>query len=152
MGGELKNYRPGEPGAPTNADPPISTTVPRPPIRQKVDKNYYVEMPKIPGVEPRSTPPPPPHAKPAAPSGDAVANDAVAEIMQAAGGIYAGPTTKRDLVPVVKRLAKLVAAIVLVAVAASFAMKTIGRVNQSESDAPSPRPSNVPSARPQTTP
>ena len=148
---DLKNYRPGETGAHTNTRPPISTTAPRPPIRQKVDKNYYVEMPKIPGVEPRSTPPPPPHAKPTPPSSDAVANDAVAEIMQAAGGIYAGPTTTRDLVPVVKRLAKLVAAIVLVAVAASFAMKTIGRVNQSESDAPSARQDNVPSAQPQST-
>ena len=148
---DLKNYRPGETGAHTNTRPPISTTAPRPPIRQKVDKNYYVEMPKIPGVEPRSTPPPAPHAKPTPPSSDAVANDAVAEIMQAAGGIYAGPTTKRDLVPVVKRLAKLAAAIVLVAVAASFAMKTIGRVNQSESDAPSARQDNVPSAQPQST-
>src|SRR5713101_7817547 len=47
---DLKNYRPGETGAHTNTRPPISTTAPRPPIRQKVDKNYYVEMPKIPGV------------------------------------------------------------------------------------------------------
>ena len=82
------------------------------------------------------------------PSSDAAANDAAAEIMQARG-VYAGPTTKRDLVPVVKRLAKLVAAIVLVAMAASFIIKSIGRANQPDSDAPPARQDNASSTQAQ---
>jgi len=145
---DLKNYRPGETAGGANAAaPPVREVAVR-----DVKKNFKVQMPQIPGVGARPTPPPPPpHAKPAPPSSDAAANDAVAEIMQAAGGIYAGPTTKRDLVPVVKRLAKLVAGIVLVAMLASFVIKTIGRANQSDSDAPPARQDNIPSAQPQST-
>jgi serine/threonine protein kinase len=145
---DLKNYRPGEAGAAANAashipaPPPIREAPARDPM-----KNFKAEMPQIPGVEPRPTPPPP-RAKPTPPQSDAAANDAVAEIMQAAGGIYAGPTTKRDLVPVVKRLAKLVAAIVVVAMAGSFVIKSIGRANQADSDAPRASQDNIPSAQP----
>jgi serine/threonine protein kinase len=142
---DLKNYRPGETGSAANSTPPANHVAARPPSREK---NFKAEMPKIPGVEGRPTPPP---AKSAPPSSDAAANDAAAEIMQAAGGIYAGPTTKRDLVPFVKRLAKLVAAIALVAIAASFVIKTIGRPNQSDSDASPARQDNIPSAQPQRT-
>ncbi len=147
---DLKNYRPGEAAA--DATPRIAAP---PPVREvavrDVKKNFNAEMPQIPGVEPRPTSPPPPRAKPAPPSSAAAADHAAAEIMQGAGGIYAGPTTKRDLVPVVKRLAKLVAAIALVAMLGSFVIKSIGRANQADSDAPPARQDNLPSAQPQGT-
>ena len=144
---DLKNYRPGEPAA-ANATPSIAAPPPvrEVPVREK--KNFKAEMPQIPGVEARPTSPPPPRVKPSPPSSDAAANDAAAEIMQARG-VYAGPTTKRDLVPVVKRLAKLVAAIVLVAMAASFIIKSIGRANQPDSDAPPARQDNASSTQAQ---
>jgi len=142
---DLKNYRPGETGSAANSSPPANHIAARSPSREK---NFKAEMPQIPGVEGRPTPPP---AKSAPPSSDAAANDAAAEIMQAAGGIYAGPTMKRDLVPLVKRLAKLVAAIALVAIAASFVIKAIGRANQADSDAPPAHQDNIPSAQPQDT-
>ena len=143
---DLKNYRPGEPAA-ANAAPSI---VAPPPIREvsvrDVKKNFKAEMPQIPGVEARPTPTP--RDKPAPPSSDAAANDAAAEIMQARG-VYAGPAKKRDLVPAVTRLAKLVAAIALLAMAASFIIKSIGRANQPDSEAPSAR-QDAPSTQTQT--
>jgi hypothetical protein len=146
---DLKNYRPGESGAAANAAPHLSAP---PPVRESfvrdVKKNFKAEMPQIPGVEARPTPPPPPRAKVPPPSSDAAAKDVVAEIMQAAGGIYAGPTTKLDLAPVAKRLAKIAAGIVLVAMLGSFVIKTIGRANQADSDAPPARQGNIPSAQP----
>jgi serine/threonine protein kinase len=145
---DLKNYRPGETGSDANATPRI---VAPPPIREAsvrdVKKNFKAEMPQIPGVEARPTPTP--RDKPAPPSSDAAANDAAAEIMQARG-VYTGPAKKRDLVPAVKRLAKLVAAIVLVAMAGSFIIKSISRVNQADTDAPSARQDAPSSTQPQT--
>jgi eukaryotic-like serine/threonine-protein kinase len=139
---DLKNYRPGESGAAANAASHLSAP---PPVRESfvrdVKKNFKAEMPQIPGVEARPTPPPPP-------SSDAAANDAVAEVMQVAGGIYAGPTTKLDLAAIAKRLAKIAAGIVLVAMLGSFVIKTIGRANQADSDAPPARQDNIPSAQP----
>jgi serine/threonine-protein kinase len=147
---DLKNYRPGESGAGAKAAPHLSAP---PPVRESlvrdVNKNFKAEMPQIPGVEARPTPPPPPRAKVPPPSSDAAANDAVAEVMQVAGGIYAGPTTKLDLAAVAKRLAKIAAGIVLVAMLGSFVIKTIGRANQADSDAPPARQDNLPSAQPQ---
>jgi serine/threonine protein kinase len=145
---DLKNYRPGETGADANATPRI---VAPSPVREvsvrDVKKNFKAEMPQIPGVEARPTPTP--RDKPAPPSSDAAANDAAAEIMQARG-VYAGPSKKRDLVPAVKRLAKLVAAIALVAMAASFIIKSIGRANQPDSEAPPVRQGAPSSTQPQT--
>jgi serine/threonine protein kinase len=149
---DLKNYRPGEIGPGANAAPHIPPPLPvRDVAVRDIEKNFKAEMPQIPGLEARPTPPPAPRAKPAPPSSDAAANDAAAEIMQAARGIYAGPTTKRDLVPVVKRLAKLVVALVLVAMLVSFAIKAINRANQADSDPPPARQNNIPSAQPQPT-
>jgi serine/threonine protein kinase len=145
---DLKNYRPGETGADANATPRI---VAPPPVREAsirdVKKNFKAEMPQIPGVEVRPTPTP--RDKPAPPSSDSAANEAAAEIMQARG-VYAGPAKKRDLVPAVKRLAKLVAAIALVAMGASFIIKSISRVNQADSEAPSARQDAPSSTQPQT--
>ena len=146
---DLKNYRPGETSVSPDAQSHVAAP---PPLREvaarDVKKSFKAEMPQIPGVEARPTPPPPPTARPAPPSSDSAANDAAAEIMKAAGGIYAGPTTKRDFMPMVKRLAKLAAAIVLLAMAASFVIKSIGRVNPADSDAPRATQDNIPSAQP----
>jgi serine/threonine protein kinase len=145
---DLKNYRPGEIDAHINAEPPISAAPKQPPIRQKVDKNYYVEMPRIPGVAPRSTPPASSRARLTPPSSDAAGNDHQAEIGQQAAGVYAGPTPKPDLGAVAKRLAKIAAGIVVLAMLASFAIKTIGRSHQSDSDALPARQDNAPSTPP----
>src|ERR1700738_1650745 len=108
---DLKNYRPGETGVYTHAEPPVSPAPPKPPVREKVDKNYYVEMPRIPGVEPRSTPPASSRARPTPPSSDAADTSRPAEVAQV-GGVYAGPTLKPDLAAAAKRLAQIAAAIV----------------------------------------
>src|SRR5258705_2663434 len=64
---DLKNYRPGESPAKENAAPSMSTVATEPAIREKVDKSHHAEMPRIPGVEPRSTVPIPARSKPIPP-------------------------------------------------------------------------------------
>ena len=151
---DLKNYRPGEAAAGVNATPRMAA---QSPVREvsirEVRKNFKAEMPQIPGVEPRSTPPPPSRAKPAPPPSDAAGNNPPGEIVPQPGGIYAGPTTKLDLdlAGVAKRLAKIAAGVVLVAMLGSFAIKTIGRINQGDSDAPPAPQDNAPSTQPQST-
>jgi tRNA A-37 threonylcarbamoyl transferase component Bud32 len=147
---DLKNYRPGATGAHTNAEPPTSTTAPQPPIRKKVDKNYYVEMPRVPRVEARSTPPTPSRSRLVPPSGGAAGNNLRAETRQQVDGIYAGPTTKPGLAATVKRLATIGAGIVLAAVLGSFAIRTIGRIHRPDSDAPPARQDGVFSTQPQS--
>jgi len=147
---DLKNYRPGETGTHINAEPPLSPAPPKPPVREKIDKNYYVEMPRIPGVEPRSTPPASSRAKQAPPSSDTAETNRRPEVAQQIEGVYAGPTLKPDLAAVAKRLAKIAAALVLLAMLASFAIKTIGRSQQSDSDLPPARQDNVASTPPQS--
>jgi serine/threonine protein kinase len=146
---DLKNYRPAEPVAATETTPPASLVAARPPVREESDreKSFKAEMPQIPGIEARPTPPPPPRAKPTSPPSDAAANDAAAEIRQAAGGIYAGPTKKVDLAAIAMRLAKIAAGIVLVGMLASFAIKALSRANQGDSDALPARQDNAPSAQ-----
>ncbi len=147
---DLKNYRPGENSAKANAAPSISTTAPRPPIREEVDKNYYVEMPRIPGVEPRSTPPTPSRSRPIPPSDGAAGSNVRAETGQQGDGIYAGPTTKPDLAAAVKRLATIGACVVLAAMLGSWAIKMIGRMQRPDSDVlPAPQ-DNGPSNQPQS--
>ena len=146
---DLKNYRPGEVGASTNTAPPISNTAPRPPIREKADKNYYVEMPRVPGVEARSNPLPPPRSKPIPPSGDTAGNNLRAETGQQIDGIYAGPTPKPNLAAV-KRLAAIGGGVVILAVLGSFTLRTISRNHQSNSDAPPARQDAALSAQPQS--
>ncbi|HLZ93074.1 MAG TPA: serine/threonine-protein kinase [Candidatus Acidoferrum sp.] len=124
---DLKNYRPGESLATVSA-PAISDAPQRAPAREKVDRNYYVEMPRIPGVAPRSaspagkrTPPPPEPAP----------DPQVPEPPQA-GGVYAGPTTKANPV-IMKRVASVAAAIVGLAMLASWGVKMLGSSHRSDS-------------------
>jgi serine/threonine protein kinase len=148
---DLKHYRPGENPANANAAPAISTTAPRPPIRKKVDKNYYVEMPRIPGAEPHSTPPTSSRPRPISPSGGAAGSNLRAETEQQGDGVYAGSTTKPDLAAAVKRLATIGACVVLAAMLGYFAIKMIGRMQRPDSDVlPAPQ-DNGASTQPQST-
>src|ERR1700694_1215264 len=130
---DLKNYRPGESGANANAAPSISTTAPQLPIRKKVDKNYYVEMPRIPGVELHSTPPTPSRSRPIPPSGGAAGSNLRAETGQQGDVVYAGPTTKPDFATAVKRLATIGACVVLAAMLGHFVIQVIGRMPRPDS-------------------
>jgi len=146
---DLKHYRPGETGANTNAAPPISTTAPQPPVRKKVDKNYYVETPRIPGVEPRSTPPTASRSRPVPAPGVAAGNNLRAETGRQGDGIYARPTRKLNLAAGVKRLAIVAAGILLAAMLGSYAIKTTGNLQRPDSDAlPAPQ-DNGPATQPQ---
>ena len=139
---DLKNYRPGEKPATANASPSISPAAPQSSIREKTDKNYHVEMPRIPGVEPRSTPAAPSRSTPAPPSrsaaippsGGAVGSNVRGETGQEGGGVYAGPTTKGDLGGAVKRLAMICGCVVLAAMLGSWAIKMIWGIQASDSD------------------
>jgi hypothetical protein len=152
---DLKNYRPGENLAKASAEPSIST--PPPPgtreksIREKIDKNYFVEMPRIPGVEQRSTAPTPSRSKPIPPSGGAAGSSVRAETGQRGDGIYAGPTVKPDLGAAVKRLAKIGAGVVLAAILGSVAVKMIGRMQRPDSDVPPALQNSGSSSEPQST-
>ena len=147
---DLKHYRPGEKPANANAARSISATAPRPPIRENVDKNYYVEMPRIPGVEPHSTPPTPSRSRPIPPSGGAAGGNLRAETGQQGDGVYAGPKTKPDLAAV-KRLATIGACVVLAAMLGSLAIKMIGRMQRPDPDALTAPQDNGPSTQPQST-
>jgi serine/threonine protein kinase len=148
---DLKHYRPGENPVNANAARSISITAPRPPIREKVDKNHHVEMPRIPGVEPHSTPPTPPRSRPIPPSGGAAGSNLRAETGQQGDGVYAGPTTKPDLAALVKRVATIGACVVLAAMLGALAIKIIGRMQRPNSDVlPAPQ-DNGPSTQPQST-
>jgi serine/threonine protein kinase len=148
---DLKHYRPGETGARANAEPPISTTATRPPIRKKVDKNYYVEMPRIPGVDPHATAAAASRSRPIPPSGGAAGSNLRAETGQQGDGVYAGPTTKLNLVAAFKRLATIGACVVLVAMLGSYAIKMIGRMQRPNSDVLPVPQDNGPSTQPQST-
>jgi serine/threonine protein kinase len=148
---DLKYYRPGENSAKSNAAPSISPVAPQPPVRKKVDKNYYVETPRIPGVEAHSTPPTPSRSRPVPLSGGATANNIRAETGQKVERIYAGPTTKLNLAAAVKRLATIATGVLLAAMLGSYAIKMIGRLQRPDSDAlPAPQDSG-PSTQPQGT-
>src|SRR5713226_3458479 len=131
---DLKNYRPGENGANANAAPSINRMAARPPVREVKEKNFKAEMPQIPGVEARSTPPTPSRARLIPPSDGAAGSNVRAETGQQEDGIYAGPTTKPDLAARVKRLATIGACVVLAAMLGSWAIKMIGRMQRPDSD------------------
>jgi serine/threonine protein kinase len=162
---DLKNFRPGENPAKVPAAPSINTTSSSPvvrensvrdkPIHQKIDKNYYVEMPRVPGVEPRfaaasrSKPTP----LPSRPDGG---SNAQAENAHPSDGVFAGPTTKPDLASSIKRLAKIGGGVVLAALLGTWAFKMVIPTPRPESEAaPASRdnaPTNpAPSASAQTT-
>ncbi|HYL61825.1 MAG TPA: serine/threonine-protein kinase [Candidatus Methylomirabilis sp.] len=139
---DLKNYRPSETGAKANPAPSINRMAARAPIREVKETNFRAEMPRIPGVEARSTPPTPSRATPIPPSDSAASNNFSAETGHQGGGIYAGPTTKLNLA-VVTRVATIGVCVVLAAMIGSFALRTIGRIRQSDSDAPPARQDDV---------
>jgi serine/threonine protein kinase len=148
---DLKHYRPGENAANANAARSISTTALRPPIREKVDKNYYKEMPRIPGVGAHSAPPTPWPSGPIPPSGGAAASNLRAETGQRGDGVYAGPKRRPDLAAAVKRLATIGACVVLAAMLGTLAIKMMGRMQRHDSDVlPAPQ-DNGPSTQPQNT-
>ena len=143
---DLKNYRPGETAARTNAEPPISTTAARPPIREKADNNYYVETQRIPRVSPRSTPPAPPRAKSIPRSTDAPSDNLRADTEPQVAGVYAEPA--KSNLAAAKRLAIIGASIVLALMLGSFAVKSISDMHQRDLDGlPAPQDS-APSAPP----
>jgi serine/threonine protein kinase len=146
---DLKNYRPGENGANANAAPSINRMAARPPVGEVKKKNFKAEMPQIPGVEARSTPPTPSRARVIPPSGGAAGNNLRAETGQQVDGVYAGPATKPNLAAV-KRLAAIGAGIVLALTLGSFAVRTIGRIHRPDSDAPPARQDGVISTPPQS--
>ena len=146
---DLKNYRPGESGGNANAAPSINRMAARPPIREKADKNYSVEMPRIPGVEPLSTPPASSRARLTPPSSDAAGSHFRAEAEQQIDGVYAGPAKKLNLAAV-KRVAAIGAGIVVALMLGSYAVRTIGRIHQPDSDAPPDRQDSVISTQPQS--
>jgi len=131
---DLKYYRPGATRIDTNAETPASPA-PRPAIREKVEKKYHVETPRIPGVEPRSTPPAPPRARLSPPSSNTSASHSPAESQPQVAGVYAGPPSKLNLAAI-KRLATIVAVVLVALALGSFAFKTIGRMQSPASDAP----------------
>jgi serine/threonine protein kinase len=145
---DLKNYRPGESPAKENATASMSTMAPRPAIREKLDKSYHAEMPRIPGIEPRSTVPIPARSKPIPPP-TAPAADVLRETGQPGEGIYGGPTTKPDLAAAFKRVAKIGALILLAAMLGSWAIKMIMRTQQPESDMTPASQENATSNQPQ---
>ena len=158
---DLKNYRPGENLAKANAAPSISTAPPPPgirekpahekPIHAKIDKNYYVEMPRIPGVEPRSTSPTASRPKTAAPSVGVTHGNVQPETVQQADPTYPGTTIKPDLGAAVKRLAKIGAGIVLAVMLGSAGIKMIGRMQRPDSDVPPVLQDSGSSSEPQST-
>jgi serine/threonine protein kinase len=148
---DLKHYRPGENDASANAAPSINVMAARPPVREVDGKSFKAEMPQVPGVEARSTPPTPSRSKPVRPSGGETDSNLRAEAGQQGETVYAGPTTKPDLAAAVKRLAKIGACVVLVAVLGSFAIKMIERMQRPDSDVLPARQDNGPSTQPQST-
>ena len=146
---DLKNYRPGATEARTNAETPLSIAPPRPPIHEKVDKNYYVEMPRIPGVEARPTPPAQPRAKPIPRPTGTLGDNLRADTGPQVAGVYAGPSAKSSLAAV-KRLATLGAGLILLFMLGSFALRSIGSRHRPDSDVLPPRQDSAPSSPPQS--
>jgi serine/threonine protein kinase len=146
---DLKNYRPGETAAHTrSAEPPISTAPQQPSVHKKIDKNYYVEMPRIPGVEPRPSSPAP-RAKPIPRSTDTPADNFPSDTAPPAPGVYAGPPAKSSLAAF-KRLAAIAAGTVLALMLGSFAVKSISSMLRPDSDGAPSRPESVSSTPPQS--
>jgi serine/threonine protein kinase len=151
---DLKNYRPGENPAKANAPSTSAMTSPaairETPIRQRIDKNYHVEMPRVPGVQPRSTPAAPSRSKLTSAPADDAAGNVRGESAQQADGMYAGPTTKLDFAALGKRWAKIGACLVLLALLASWAVKIFSPTLPPESD-PVPAHRDNASSAPQQT-
>jgi predicted Ser/Thr protein kinase len=146
---DLKNYRPGEHGANTNAAASTNRVASRPPVREVKEKNFKAVMPQIPGIEARSTPLTPPRSRLVSPPGGAEGRIPRAETGKQVDGIYPGPPPKLNL-GAVKRLATIGAGILLAAGLGSFAIRTIGRMHRPDSDAPPARQDGVSTTQPQS--
>ena len=133
---DLKNYRPGEhagsaSAAKRMAERPPAREVPAGEVKQK---NFKVEMPKIPGVEPRRAPPTPPspHARAFPAPSEAEDKQLLEEIETGGRGVYAGPPPPSKL-PLIKRLVGIGVGVVLLFVLGPYALKMIG--NRADPDA-----------------
>ena len=150
---DLKNYRPGENPAKGDVPPSFAAVAPLPirekPFRENTDKSYHVEMPRIPGVEPRSTAAAPSRSGPIPRSGGPAAGDARSETPKQ-DGMYAGSTTKPDHAAAFKRVAKIGAWVVLAAMLASWAIKMIARVQRPDSEPRLAAQEHAPSTQPQS--
>jgi serine/threonine protein kinase len=148
---DLKNYRPGEnaysaPAAKRMAEqPPLrETPASNAPAREVKQKNFQAEMPKIPGVEPRRTPPTPPlpRGKAFPAPSEAADKQLLEEIEMEGRGVYAGPPPPSKL-PLIKRLVGVGVGVVLLLFFGSSAVKMIGHRADSD-DLPIRQESAVP--------
>jgi serine/threonine-protein kinase len=146
---DLKHYRPGATRIDASAEP-ATKPAPLPAARERVEKKYHVETPRIPGVEPRATLPAPPRARPSPPSSDTSASRSSAESQSQVGGVYAGPPSKLNL-ETVARLAKIAGGVLLALILGSFAFKTIGRLQRPAADAPPATQDQGPALQPLST-
>ena len=155
---DLKNYRPGEhtasaPTAKRTAERPPAREVPAGdvPAREVKPKNFSAEMPKIPGVEPRRTPPtpPPPRGKAFPAPSEAEHKQLLEEIEMEGRGVYAGPPPPSKL-PLIKRLVGIGVGVVLLFVLGPSALKMIG--NRTDSDASPVRQESAVPAQTQSQP
>jgi serine/threonine protein kinase len=156
---DLKHYRPGVDRSETAGEPPIRVTKPGLPVREKGANHFQADMPQIPGVQPRSAQPRSTQAGSAplgsldarsmASSSDPASKHLPSESEHRAGGVYAGQPTKPDVAGV-KRLATVAAGVLLAAMLASFAIKTIGRMRQGQLDTLPAVPSKGPSTQAQS--
>ncbi len=149
---DLKNYRPGD-----NADaaPALKRMAERPPAREvSADDgkpSFKAEMPRIPGVEPRRTPPPPtpPRGKAFPAPSEAADKQLLEEIEMEGRGVYAGPPPPSKL-PLIKRLVGVGVGVVLLLVFGPSALKMIGNRADSPESLPARQESAAP-AEPQAT-
>jgi serine/threonine protein kinase len=151
---DLKNYRPGENPAMGNVPSSFGAMAPLPireePFREKTDKNYHVEMPQNPGVEPRSTAAPSSRSGPIPRSGRPVAGDVRSEAAKQAESLSAAATTKPDYAAAFKRVAKIGALLVLAAILGFQAVKMLARMRRPDSDLPVAARDSAPAGQPQS--
>ena len=147
---DLKNYRPGENAAQTNPLPSMKRLAPRPPVREGTEKKFEPQMPQIPGVAARSTAANPSRARLIPPATPAIAKKAREESEPKIEGLYAGPPSKLNATALL-RVAKIAAYVLVAGMLGSYALKTIGDIRRTDSDAPPSQQSDVPSAQQQNT-
>ena len=145
---DLKHYRPGENGSNANAAPSPNRMPARPVARELKEKNFRAAMPQIPGVQVPATPPAPSRTRLIPPPASGAGNNFPPRIVQPIEGVYAGPPSKFNLAAV-KRLATIAASVVLVAVLGFFALRSVGLIDRSDSDAPSVRQDGAIPTQPQ---
>jgi len=109
-------------------------------------------MPRVPGVEPRSTIPIQARLQTDSASERSCRRQTFDEKPAQPGeGIYAGPTTKPDLAAAFKRVSQKIGALILLAaMLGSWAIKIIMRMQQPESDVTPAFQENATSNQPQT--